>query len=350
MAAAHGHASPALIEELFAHPEAFDFFQAVRVLEHHGARQGRSAVGGEHLPERESVRFRVRAGLAFATSEVQGLSVPDEARAPELWVSFFGYIGPAGVLPQHYTELAIARLQQRDATLRDFLDVFHHRMIALFHRAWSRSRLAPSYERQRLEGKGEDAFSCALASLVGIGLPSLSGRRALDDAFLLYASGQFSSSRRTALGLAQVIADLCAVPAAVEELVGRWLEIPPEERTLLGPRDARSLLGGGATLGARVWDVQRSVRLVLGPLSRRDFEHLRPGGAGHPALASAIDAYLGAERSCDLRFVLAERESPGIELNGRSRLGANAWLEHRTRPEQQRRADFRRGQGSGVKP
>jgi type VI secretion system protein ImpH len=350
MAAAHGHASLALIEELFAHPEAFDFFQAVRLLELQGARAGRGAVGADHPPERESVRFRVRAGLAFATSEVLGLAAPDAARAPELLISFFGHIGPAGVMPQHYTELAIARLQQRDTTLRDFLDVFHHRAIALFHRAWSRSRLGPSYEHHRLEGKGEDPFSRALSSLVGIGLPALRDRRPLDDAFLLYASGQFSAQRRTALGLAQVVSDLCGVRASVEEMVGQWLAIPVEERSRLGRRDAACALGGGATLGDRVWDVQRCVRLVLGPLDLCAFERLRPSGPQHAALIGAIDAYLGIHWSCDLRFVLAERQSPGIALDGRTRLGANAWLEREAAPRQQRRADFRRGQASGVQP
>ncbi len=46
----------------------------------------------------------------------------------------------AGVLPHHYTELVIRRLQLRDTSLRDFLDVFHHRALSFFYRAWKKYR------------------------------------------------------------------------------------------------------------------------------------------------------------------------------------------------------------------
>lgn len=353
MAAAHGHATPSLIAELFARPEAFDFFQAVRLLERAAALAGdREAVGGDRSPERESVRFRVRPALAFATSEVVEAKRGEAGAPPELAVSFFGFVGPAGVLPQHYTELAIERQQLRDTTLRDFLDLFHHRALSLFYRAWARSRLACAYERHLGARRGEDPFTRALLGLVGHGLGALRGRRVIDDSFLLYASGHMSSRRRTAQGLRQVVADLVRVPVRVEELVGSWLEIPPEERCALGAQDARSSLGAGATLGARAWDVQREVRLVLGPLSLRDFERLCPGGSGHLELASAIEAYLDLEWTCALRFVLAEGESPGIRLQsvGGARLGFDSWLEARVFPEALRRADFGRGQASGVQP
>jgi type VI secretion system protein ImpH len=352
MAAAHGHATPSLIAELFARPEAFDFFQAVRVLERVAALAGdREPVGGDRSPERESVRFRVRPSLAFATAEVVEAKRGEAGAPPELAVSFFGFVGPAGVLPQHYTELAIERQQLRDTTLRDFLDLFQHRALALFYRAWARARLAVAHEHHRATRRGEDPFTRALLGLVGCGLGALRSRRALDDSFLLYASGHMSSRRRTAQGLRQIVADLSRVPVEVEELVGSWLEIPTEERCALGAHDARASLGAGATLGHRAWDVQREVRLVLGPLTLRDFERLCPGGSGHAELASVIEAYLDLEWSCALRFVLAPGQSPGIRLQrGGARLGVDSWLETRVFPEALRRADFGRGQAYGVQP
>ena len=55
-----------LEERLRRTPTAFDFFQAVRVLER--LRSGRSRVGGFDDPSREVVRFSVPPTLAFPAS------------------------------------------------------------------------------------------------------------------------------------------------------------------------------------------------------------------------------------------------------------------------------------------
>jgi hypothetical protein len=47
-------------------------------------------------------------------------------------ISFLGLTGPQGVLPQHYTQLLIDRVRRKDFALRDYFDIFHHRMVSLF--------------------------------------------------------------------------------------------------------------------------------------------------------------------------------------------------------------------------
>ena len=46
-------------------------------------------------------------------------------------VTFMGVTGPIGVLPYHYTALLLRRLRDKDFALCDFLDLFHHREIAI---------------------------------------------------------------------------------------------------------------------------------------------------------------------------------------------------------------------------
>ena len=60
----------------------------------------------------------------------------------------FGLFGPNGPLPIHLTEYARERLQHGgDATLCRFLDVFHHRFLALFYKAWAQAQ--PHVNRDR---------------------------------------------------------------------------------------------------------------------------------------------------------------------------------------------------------
>src|SRR5579872_2593183 len=139
-----------LVEHLFAEGYAFEFFQAVRVLER--AFPKRRPVGLASPPRDESVRFRAHLSLSFPPSPIYEIIRPTEAdRPPLMTVTFFGLTGPAGILPRHYTEMLI-RLDRETRgperyTLRAWLDQFNHRLISLFYRAWEKYRFYIPYER-----------------------------------------------------------------------------------------------------------------------------------------------------------------------------------------------------------
>ena len=86
-------------------------------------------------------------------------------------VNFIGLIGPLGVLPHalHRTDRG-APVCARCRTLRDFLDIFNHRMISLFYRAWEKYRFPVAYERG---GRRTDRFTGYLLDLIGLGTPGL---------------------------------------------------------------------------------------------------------------------------------------------------------------------------------
>src|SRR5437870_9053807 len=109
----------ALKERLFEEPYAFDFFQAVRLLEKIYPK--RRAVGSEALPNDEVVRFRSRIALDFPPSEIHEINETkdgfSDAERVEMMINFMGMIGVSGVLPVHYTELAMDRIRRRDTTL-----------------------------------------------------------------------------------------------------------------------------------------------------------------------------------------------------------------------------------------
>src|SRR4029077_2380484 len=117
--------------------------------------------------------------------------------------------------PHPYTELVRERIRQKDTALRDFLDLFNHRIISLFYQAWEKYRFAIAYER------GErDRFSHHLLDLIGLGTPGLQNRQHVPDDSLLYYSGLLAMNTRSAMALQQILADYFEVDVEIEQFVG----------------------------------------------------------------------------------------------------------------------------------
>lgn len=320
MTAPAGGLTRALLEE----PWAFEFYQAVRLLERE--RDGREAVGRFGDPANEAARFAATTALGFPPAEVTGASA--EGGTPRLEVSFLGLDGPSGVLPLEYTVLINERVRARDTALRDFLDLFNHRAVSLLYRAWAKSHFAVGYET-----RGDDELTRHLLDLVGVGAEALRGRLPVPDEALLGYASLLASGRRSALGLEQVVSDYFGVPARVEQFVGAWYPVDDDARCRLGEReDETTALGGGALAGDEVWDPQARARLRLGPLARDAYERLLPGGADHEPLRALVRLYARDEVDVEVQLVLAADAVPPARLGeGPLPLGWATWL--RSRPD-----------------
>jgi type VI secretion system protein ImpH len=265
-------------------------------------------------------------------------------------VAFFGLTGPSGVLPQPYTELEIRRLQRKDSTLRDFLDLFHHRAISLFYRAWRKYRLPFSAEHAARQagrrGGSEDSFSLALRSLVGRGTVHVGRQRAPELAAWIYYSGLFASTRRSGEALSAMLAEMLGTPVEVMPFVGRWLEIPPSERSRLG----QASLGGGLALGDRVWDVQSKTRVVIGPMDQASVQRFAPGSALLRRTVDSIRAFVDRQLDFELDLLLLPGAGVPTRLGGDprkgSRLGWNAWVSSGDPLRMDRRLPLYLGSGS----
>jgi type VI secretion system protein ImpH len=345
-----------LSEQLLREPYRFDFFQAVRLLERlaqERARQDprwrRHPVGRDQSPDREVVRFRALPSLSFPASTVSQIrqpphhdAVPDwELPPPEMIVTFLGLTGPSGVLPHHYTTLLIRRLREKDSSLRDFFDLFHHRLISLFYRAREKYRLPFAYERSKLDGDeyaGDDLFTdlCTrgLYSLVGLGTGGLRGRLEVDDEAFLFYCGHFAHYPRSAAALECLLEDYFELPLRVEQAQGQWLYLDRDDQAQLpGPAHRLGLnaqLGEDVVVGERVWDVQSKFRVRVGPLTYPQFRRLMPNGDLLRPLCQLARSYVGPELDFDVQLVLDPAEVPwcrlGSEGEDRPHLGWNTWV------------------------
>ncbi|GJG86583.1 hypothetical protein tb265_17640 [Gemmatimonadetes bacterium T265] len=312
---------------LAAEDTSFGFFRAVELLEQ--LHPERAPVGGFGDPADEVARFGAKPSLAFPAAELRVVDLPADAPAA-LEVTFLGLTGPSGVLPNYYTEQVMARVAARDTTLRDFLDLFHHRLVSLFYRAWRKTR--PQGTGAGALAGGSAWLTAHLRDLVGLGTPGLQDRLPVPDEALLYYAGLLVPQPRSASALRQLLSEYFGVHTEVEQFVGGWYALAPGTQCALGEDDASTRLGDGAVAGDEVYDQQGRVRVRLGPLTRAQYASFLPTGGARAALGALVRLFAGDALDVELQLVLARDEVPALVLGDPDAppLGWCTWL--RARP------------------
>lgn len=332
------NAATDLVERIRREPWRFEFQQVTRLLALDAAVRG--APMRDQLPA--ELRFRTPASLAFPPSEVlaaQRVIAEDspensEKNALALVVSFLGLTGPSGVLPSRYTELLVERKNNfRDTTLHDFLDIFSHRAIALFHAANQKYRFYRQLELNQREG-----FSRNLLDLVGAGLQGLRGRLALThdpseaDRFLMYHAGILAQKPISATSLELLVKGLLGVDAKFAQFQGTYLELSEQHQSSLGKHNCT--LGTDVVVGSTQYDCQTSATLAIGPLNSKAFADLLPGGSAANALRELMRFCVGHTLAIDVKLILQRDCVPAPHLSAQAttpkQLGFNTWI--RTQP------------------
>jgi type VI secretion system protein ImpH len=301
-------------------PYRFDFFETLRRFE--CVHPASSRLGRAPRPVDEPIRLAQEPSLGFAPSAVASFTPPAFGRPARLGVHFLGLLGPNGPLPLHLTEYARDRSRNAgDFALVRFLDVFHHRILSLFYRAWADSQPTVSLDRPK-----EDRFATYLGSLLGLGTPSVRNRDEFPDRAKLYFAGRFAAQPRNCEGLTAIVGAFFNLPVKVEEFAGEWLALPREARWRLGRSSQAGALGQSTVAGARTWQRQSKFRIVFGPLGEDDFQSLLPGGTRLRRLVALVRNYTGDSLNWDVRLHLATGVRRPFHLGQSSWLGWNAWL------------------------
>lgn len=305
--------------QLKSQPYAFDLFFALRMLQARHPQWPR--LGTASRPRFEPIRLGQDPSLAFAPATIAAV-LPATAHQPErMTVWNFGLYGPNGPMPTHLTEYVRERLYQfDDPTLARFSDIFHHRLLLLFFRAWSDAQPTTSLDRP-----GDDHFGRFLRSLVGIGEASQQRRDKVPDHAKLFFAGHLTRSTRNPEGLARAISSYFGVPVQVQEYCLHYLDLEPSQQTRLMRDACNSQLGVDAVVGSRVPDAQSKFRLRLGPLDLPQYERFLPGGEDFQALIDWVRNYLGIEYAWDFELVLKREQVPRSQLGGAARLGWTSW-------------------------
>ncbi len=369
MAADDGQPARTLAQQLYAQPHAFEFAQAVRLLEL--LRPDATPLGTGLDPRREALMLSGTLSPAFPASAIgplrerapRSLALDDDFRElhansdadfhaaphatpqsdhlPQLQVNAFALGGPNGPLPGAWQEWIQDRLRRKDTSALAFLDLFQHRLLALLYRAQRKYRSAdpyPLYSRR--------AADPVLRAITGLAwhrddeTPPGEAQSADNDRdsgnhcdrdiilrAVLARAGMFANQRRSLAGFDAMLRHHFGIDARSTPFVGGWRTLPAASRTTVGHAGRNRTLGAGAIVGTRVWDEHRGIRVTIGPLARAQYEAFLPGGDSHGAFQALADAWFGTELyvHIELRLAAAQLAPARLSRAAPPRLGWTAW-------------------------
>lgn len=320
-----------LKQEIIDNASRFEFFEATRTL----LLLTKSPLDGPRGHENPMLRFHSSATKNFPSGEVQDLKREDGMMT--LFTHVIGLHGPAGVLPHNDRDMVSGG--EPNVLMRDFLGVFNSRIITLFFHAWLSNRHDIRLEMYRRGvHENEDAFSKALMSLCGLGLPSTRDQRSFSDDVFAGSVGLLSRPVRSASGIRRCIAEQFGVDVKVVEFVEERIHLPRKIQTRLSRLgDGNNILGRSAIAGETVPAHRQRFEIRIGPLSRTEFELLCPFDTQddpentippnlmYRRLVDLIRSILGRPLDFDVRLeVQAEAVKP-TQL-GSTRLGFDSWV------------------------
>ncbi len=298
----------------FSNVRRLDFYAALRRIE--AAHPDRPRLGRSRLPKDDPIRLGQSPHLEFPNATLEKTE-QDPNGLTWLKIYCFGLFGPNGPLPLHLTEYAFERIHHvRDPAFAAFCDIFHHRLISLFYRAWADKEPTVTHDRPE-----KDRFAFYLGCLAGYGLSSQRDFDAMPDAAKRHFTAHLARHPRNAEGLEAIVSSFFGVRARVEEFVGEWLTIPEDDRCHLG----QAMLGN-TIVGERSFQRASRFDLHLGPLDYEAYEGFLPGGDRIAALAAIIQNWIGESLAWKAVLILATEEVPFLCLDGNQRLGWNTWL------------------------
>lgn len=314
----------ALLNNLQQEPYKYDFYQFVRLIE--CMYPDKQRFGHSVKPSDDAIRFGQLPYMQFAPGALATFEIEKDYPAT-LKVFFFGLFGPNGPLPIHLTEFARNRINfAGDPTFAAFADIFHHRLLSLFYRAW-----ADKEPTVQLDRPGNDGFSFYVGSLLGIAEQSQQQRDDISDHTKLHFAAHLSSQTKHADGLIAILHAYFKMPVAIEEFVGEWLTIPKDNLCYLNSDQQTGQLGISATIGLSSWQCMHKFRIIAGPLNLQQFESLLPNGEKIKAFSDLVKNYIGFDLKWDLNLILKKDEIPAVRLGKYGWLGWNSWLSARNR-------------------
>jgi type VI secretion system protein ImpH len=315
--AALGHAA---IEGLRRHA----FYPLVQLLER---LTGGPNTGLASAPWEERIRFRHDPSLAFSISDVVSVRAvrapgaePDaDAPAFEVTTSFLGLSGGVSPLPAHLAEI-VAQEDPDAPRLRDFLDLFHHRLLSFLYRARARCDM-PGGWRSDLA----DPWSRRVLALLGMDVTFGETPGPLRDWRLLRLAPILAERNVTAHAVEAAVADalepiLGKVGVAVELFAGAWIEIPVDQQCRLG----RVASLGDLVVGTRVYDVAGRFRVVIGPLGGELYRRF-VGECVLREVEEIVNGLVTEPIEHEVILLLGEDATPALKL-GTARMGRNSWL------------------------
>lgn len=199
MATSIRHSTLSVDKKLQTQPEAFEFFQALRLLQLFDRYQ---STGRTAKPSLNNM-LTAEVSMGFPATEVVGITQTKyEGKTHwSLETNTLSLLGAHSALPYHYTDTVLSQKGAKTSALENFITTFEQHSLMLTQDAWKKYR-PPIVIEQHSEATSPtqshnitfDPISTVLKSLIGIGQTASTNRGVVSDFALLGFSGLLSNS------------------------------------------------------------------------------------------------------------------------------------------------------------
>ncbi len=327
----------------------FDFFQAVWLLDRFVA-QG-VPIGERGPAAEEPFRFRPHTSMGFPSCDVKRIAAlpGTEGGVPffRFDVTFMGLYGVSTPLPVPYAVDVLRSVERHRSTpdqasavdeaqtpgtedegdglspVRDFLDIFHHRLISLFYRSWLKYRFDKAYAL-----RGHDVITDYLLWLIGCPRGCDESALGVSPIHMLRYAGVLTHRPKSAATLEGILFDYWKdFPIEVSQCVGRWVPVPPSDMNSVGSSNCG--LGVDLTVGEEVYDISSTFSVSVGPVDWKTYLLFLPDGESFSQTRSLVELYCADPLSFTIEMKLHADEVPEMQLTSddrAGRLGYTSWV------------------------
>ncbi len=310
--------SEKLVNQIVKNHSDFNFFQVVRLIEEASEVYNRLPIGYHHSMEDEALHFNTALSLIFPVHDISNINQPGGKKSYyEMSVSFLGIFGQTGALPEFYTEQMQRQARKKHTELADFLNLFNHRLISFYYRAWEKNNLFFSYQRSLKRGTIENKNN-----------QTLKDSKLNKKHIMYYYAGFFSQWPRNAINLAALLSDYFELPIKVSEFEATSQILPKNSCSLLSYAHKNNQLNREVFLGRTLCSFQSKIQINIGPIDYTKFSELFPTKEKISAIYELAKFYISDGIILDIRLILSANSMPPLILTHKPmmHLAWNTWL------------------------
>ncbi len=295
-----------LIKAVVDDGSRFEFFQALRLFENLWRDRGMVGRGLDRW-----VRLRPAPEITFPASDIRRVGYRDDG-AVEIEANFMGLYGVDAPVPLYLVDM-VALGDEPAHRLRAFMDIFNHRLYALFYLAWKKYRAVVQLEQSNSVFRKYVGYTSGMTA---------------DDSFIdLRYAGSIAMRGCSASTIAATASNLLGgVPVEVRQFEACWVPLA-EPFALSSPDGQSAALGESIVLGDEVLDLSSKIAVEVGPVAPTFAMQMLPGTRTGRAIVALLDRMLGPTGAFDIRIKIdsGTRNLPALGSDTIV-LGWSAWI------------------------